>query len=211
ELSGRTNPNSILNVFQMAEDPTAPGRYVAVDAPEFDTNGSGQLIAFQAPPSLNADQFAVEYLTPRSTFGTDPAAPGHSGHYRDPLVLADGRLVAARASHLGGVENLGSPTAPQPAYDFRLTLMADGPGEGLVPGPRLTEGLAWSVSWDRPDGLVPYGGPLWASSPVEVRAGPVPPVSTAPALVPPEAEAFADAGVDPGAFRQWLRLRGLAV
>ncbi|HET9484196.1 MAG TPA: hypothetical protein VFO79_09590, partial [Xanthomonadales bacterium] len=37
---GRTNPNSVLNVLQLREDPTQAGRYVAIDAPEFDTHAS---------------------------------------------------------------------------------------------------------------------------------------------------------------------------
>lgn len=37
----RTNPNPILNLLQMREDPTRPGLYYGVDAPEFQTHAAG--------------------------------------------------------------------------------------------------------------------------------------------------------------------------
>ena len=209
--SGRANPNVVLNVMQMAEDPTQPGRFVAVDAPEFDTNGSGQLIAFEAPTGASAEDFTIEYLTPRSTAGTDPDAPGHSGHYRDPVVLADGSVLAAHASERGGVRNLGTGTAPDPAYDFRLRLMQPGTGGLLEPGPALTAGIEKTVSWFTPDVLVTYSGPLWELSPVEVRPRPQPPADGDPAPAPPEQAAFDAAGVSAAAFAQWLRRQDLAV
>src|SRR5690606_40093609 len=50
ETSGRTNPNPVENLLQLAEDPSHPGRYYAIDAPEFDTHASGQLVSIDAPP-----------------------------------------------------------------------------------------------------------------------------------------------------------------
>ncbi|HVJ63553.1 MAG TPA: hypothetical protein VM555_12680, partial [Tahibacter sp.] len=40
--------NNILNFLQMREDPTMPGRYVGVDAPEFYTHASGQIVRIDA-------------------------------------------------------------------------------------------------------------------------------------------------------------------
>jgi hypothetical protein len=57
---------------------------------------------------------------------------------------------------------------------------------------------------------VTYSGELWELDPVEVRARPAPPVRTA-AFEAPEQGIFAQEGVDPGAFRAWLRANGLAV
>lgn len=75
---GRT----LLNMFQIREDPARPGRYVGTDAPEFDTHGSGQIVALQAEPGRSADDIGVEYVTPKNV-----------NRYRDPLPLSNGELV----------------------------------------------------------------------------------------------------------------------
>lgn len=208
--SGRTNPNAVLNVFQLAEDPTQAGRYVAIDAPEFGTHAAGQLIRFEAPPSRNPDDVQIQYLTPRSTFGTTPG-PTHSGHYRNPLVLSDGRIVVAHTSEQGALQNLGSNAAPVPNYRFRLKFMAAGSGGFQTAGATLTTGLSKTVNWWSPDIAVSYSGELWELSPVEVRARTVPAAQVEAPLAAPELQAFTTAGVNEAAFRQSLRERGLAL
>lgn len=209
-ISGRVNPNPILNTLYVKEDPLQAGRYIAVDALEFDTHGAGQLIRFEAPPSRNPDLVTVEYLTDRATFSVGPA-PNHSGHYRDPIVLSDGRILAAHNDQLGPARNLGTRTAPQPRYRFRLRIVGGTPGS-MAPTGTLTpgEGLSKPIQFYDPDELVSYSGPLWELQPVEVRARPVPP-DTAFESVLPEQLAYAAEGVDEAAFRAWLTERGLAV
>ena len=51
--SGRVNPNPAFNFLQLHEDANSPGRYYAVDAPEFTTQNSGQIIRLDAAPSAN--------------------------------------------------------------------------------------------------------------------------------------------------------------
>lgn len=82
EFTGPENRNTILNMFQIREDPARPGRYVGTDAPEFDTHGSGQIVALQAEPGRSPDDMSVEYVTPKNV-----------NRYRDPLPLANGELV----------------------------------------------------------------------------------------------------------------------
>ena len=82
EFIGSEDRNTILNMFQIREDPARPGRYVGTDAPEFDTHGSGQIVALQAEPGRSADDITVEYVTPKDV-----------NRYRDPLPLANGELV----------------------------------------------------------------------------------------------------------------------
>ena len=95
----RFNPNAIDNMLQIVEDPATPGRYIGIDAPEFYTHASGQVISIDAPPGLDADHMAVTYITHRDTASyTDDPSPDHSGHYRDPLMLSDGVLVAAHTA-----------------------------------------------------------------------------------------------------------------
>ena len=80
----RTNPNPILNMFHIEEDPTTAQTYFGTDAPEFRTHSAGFLISIAAQ-GKNADQVVVDYVT-------DPA--NSDGRYREPLPLSDGSLLA---------------------------------------------------------------------------------------------------------------------
>ncbi|MCB0063918.1 MAG: hypothetical protein KDE19_17465, partial [Caldilineaceae bacterium] len=92
----RTNPNRLENMLQVKESAATPGRYYGIDAPEFATHAAGQVIFFDAPPTINADQVTVTYVTHRDTANTsDNPTTDHSGLYRDPLPLADGTVIVA--------------------------------------------------------------------------------------------------------------------
>jgi hypothetical protein len=206
----RANPNPIENTFQLHEDPNVPGRYLAIDTPEFATHASGQLLRFDAPPTRNPDTVTVAYLTPRSTFGTQPA-PDNSGRYRNPITLANGTIIAAHTPDQGVDQELGNALARNPSYAFRLHYVVDADNDGtFLPGNAIAPETVRTVSWFTPDVLVSYSGPLWELSPVEVRARPEPPV-TSFELKAPELQVFAAAGVNVATFRQYLRNAGLAV
>lgn len=190
--ANRTNTNEVSNLFQLREDPAQAGVYYAVDAPEFETHASGQIVRFGAAPSLPADKIAITYITPRSNA---------SGHYRDPLPLADGTLVAVHTSETRGDANEGTRAAPKSRYAFRLETMA---------GDRLTQGIQGSVSYWDPDVLVSWSGEMWELNPVEVRARTRPARRTT-ALEEPEAKIFREEGVDPAAFRASIAAKNLAV
>jgi len=206
---GRANPNAIENTFYLAEDPTRPGRYYAVDAPEFGVHGSGQLVRFDAPPSLNPDEVIVEYLTARSTFGTGGGAFA-SGRYRNPAPLSDGRVLVVHTPDTGEDQELGNRAAPNPRYAFRLKFLQPGDGGFMEAGSLLTPGIQKSLQWFDPDVLVSWSGTLWELQPVEVRQRPVPP-TTAFALGAPEADAFAQAGVSLQQFRAAMAEQGLGL
>jgi hypothetical protein len=199
------------NLFQLHENPAQPGVYYAVDAPEFQTHASGQIIRFAAEPGRTADNIAITYITPRSTRdvaqGTPPADA--SGHYRDPLPLADGTLLAVQTNELRGDVNDGSREAPKSRYAFRIKTMV-AQGGVFVPGQTLTQGIAGSVSYFDPDVLVTWSGEMWELNPVEVRARPRPARRTT-LLEEPEAKIFREENVDPAAFRANLQSRNLAV
>ena len=212
--TGRFNPNSIDNLLQIQEDPRTPGRYLGVDAPEFRTHASGRIVALNAPLGLAADRIAVTYLTHPSTVevteeGDAPAA-GSTGHYRNPLPMADGTLLAVHAAETRADDNTGTRQQPGSRYAFRLKRLEPGPGGYLTAGAPLTAGIRKTVSYWDPDEMVTYSGDLWELDPVEVRARPAPPVRSA-AFESPERGIFEQEGVDPEAFRAWLRARGLAV
>lgn len=210
----RFNPNSIQNLLQIREDPAHPGRYLGIDAPEFQTHAAGRLVALDAPPGRAADQIAVVDVTHETTGdvtpegGTPPA--GHSGHYRDPLPLADGSLLAAHTSETRADANTGTRNRPGSRYAFRIKRLVAGPGGVLVPGAPLTAGIRKTVSYWDPDEKVDFTGELWELQPVEVRPRPLPPVRTTP-LPAPEQQVFQQEGVNLATFQAWLRARNLAV
>ena len=190
--TNRANKNNVDNLLQMREDPSQPGVYYAVDAPEFATHASGQIVRFAAPPSLPADQIAVTYVTPRSN---------SNGHYRDPLPLANGTLLTVHTSETRDDANEGWRAAPKSRYAFRIKSLA---------GETLTEGIQGSVSYWDPDVLVSWSGEMWELNPVEVRARPRPARRTTP-LEEPELRVFRDEGVDPALFRASIAAKNQAV
>jgi len=211
----RTNQNDTVNWLQIREDPTTPGRYIAIDAPEFYTDSAGQIISVMAPPAMNASQMQVTYLTPRSTRefhnGTPPA--DFTGHYRNPLPMSDGTMVAAYDSHAGSADNIGTRANPESLYKFRLYRLHTGAGGYLeaAESDALTPGISKRVTYWDPDVFVTYDGPLWELSPVEVRARPVPPRTVDPPLQSPEAMAFDEAHVTFESFANFMAVRGLGV
>ncbi len=213
-VSGRVNPRSIENFLQIVEHPAAPGTYVGVDAPEFQTHASGQVIRTSAAPGVNPDTVVIEYLThpTTATVVADGAVPPaeHSGHYRDPLVLSDGTVIAAHTSETRAADNEGTRAHPVPRYDFRLAVLETASSGYLEAGAALTPGISKSLSYFDPDVEVSYTGDLWELYPVEVVAR-TPPAVPPLELAAPEQQIFDELGVDPVTMRSWLRDRDLAL
>ncbi|MFP5246183.1 MAG: hypothetical protein ACLGH0_05770, partial [Thermoanaerobaculia bacterium] len=208
----RFNTKEVENTFHLREDPVTPGVYYGVDSVEFNSHTSGQLVRFSAPPTQHADQIQITWLTPRSTkFFSDPPAPAdHSGHYRDPLPLANGTLLAVHTAETRGDTNIGTGGNPQSRYDFRIKPLAVQQDGFYLPGAPITGGIQASVSYWSPDNLVQWSGTLWELSPVEIRPRAIPGKATTP-LEAPELAAFVQAGVDVEQFRQYLIDRNLAL
>ncbi len=210
----RANKNNTLNWLQIAEDPNTPGRYFAIDAPEFSTHASGQIVSISGPPNANPTDMKVTFVTPLSTRGfySDTPPADFTGHYRNPLPLSNGQMLAAWAGEPGYAGNKGTRANPLPRYNFRIyALEADGSYLRTDSNRALTSGLSKSVSWYDPDVKVSYSGPLWELSPVEVSVRPVPPLTVESAPAAPEAAAFAAANVNIGLFQAFLAARNLAV
>ena len=205
----RVNPNPIENFLQIKEDPLRPGVYFGVDAPEFQTHASGQIISIDGAPAVNAAQMTVTYVTARVTADVGNGPDASLGHYRDPLPLSDGTLLAAHTAEMRADLNLGSRAAPRSRYDFRLTTLRPAGNLWLADQP-LTNGISKTISYYDPDVLVTYSGPLWELQPVEVRARPKPARLTA-SLPLPEQQAFNRAGVPPALVQQYLVQNNLAI
>jgi hypothetical protein len=208
-ISGRTNPREALNYLQLHEDRLHPGRYYAVAAPEFGTHNSGQIVRLDASPELNPDDVVLDYVTHPDTRGTADTV-NHSGHYRNPIVLADGRILASHASYRGVAGNDGTTENPVPRYLFRLRLLQDGANGYKMAGSALTSGLSRRVRFYSPGVEITYDGPFWELGAAEIVARTVPPAPVAETHVA-ERDAYSQAGVDEAAFRAFLRDRGLGV
>ena len=207
----RTNPNQIVNFIHIKEDPFSPGTYYGIDAPEFSTHSSGQVVKFNAPPGLNPDSTVITYVTHRDTasYTTTPSA-NHSGLYRTPLPLTDGRVVVTHTTSTQADQNIGTRAAPQSRYDFRLKVMTPSSGGLFVAGQTLTTGLSKSVTWWDPDVQVSYNGPLWELDPVEVRSRTRPTRPPVP-LQPAVQQVFNQWGITVTQMRDYLRANNLAL
>ena len=166
-------------ILQLKEDPLRPGYFYATTAPEFGTHAAGRIIGLDAPEDLNADDFEVDYITsPLSDDvvgdGQTPPA-GHPGHFRNPLPLSDGTLVAVRTTSPYGDRASNGPLSSR--YDFQLVQLVSGTPD-WTPGARLIpNGISKAVTyWDNQTyRQLSYSGPLWELDPVEVRARTRPP------------------------------------
>ncbi|MEZ4650061.1 MAG: FlgD immunoglobulin-like domain containing protein [Candidatus Eisenbacteria bacterium] len=200
----------ILNFFHVSESGTTAGTYYGIDAPEFYTHSAGQVVRVLASPTVNPGTMSVQYVTDRSTSTpSENPPPEHSGLYRNPLELSDGKIVSVHTPETRGDENDGSRAFPTSRYDFRIkTLVPD--GTVWTADQALTPGITGSVSYYDPDVLVQYSGLLWELDPVEVRARPRP-SAPAPVIDAPEAQIFAEENVAVGELEQFLRDEGLAL
>ena len=143
--AGRKN---LSNFLQMREDPTTPGRYLGVNAPEFGTHASGQIVAINAASNgvlLNANAMSVQHINSLKLSNTINI-PAEIGHFRDPLPLSDGTLIAAFANTYPAEP---SPAPATPNYHFRLsTLSKNATANGdAINGALLTTGLSKTVSY----------------------------------------------------------------
>ncbi|MFN8060966.1 MAG: hypothetical protein U0Q12_17545 [Vicinamibacterales bacterium] len=206
----RTNTNAIENFLQIKEDPASPGTYFGVDAPEFTSHASGQIVKLNAAPLVNPDTTIVTYVTHRDThLPTDTPSVNHSGLYRNPLPLANGTVVAVHTAETRVDANTGTRAAPGSRYAFRLKTLKPSGGFYAADQP-LTGGISKTVSYWDPDVLVSYSGPLWELDPVEVRARTRPTHATPP-LAPSVLQVFAQQGVSLATLQSYLRQNNLAL
>lgn len=214
-LTNSFNKNKINNFFQIKQDPLLPNNYIGIDAPEFGTHASGQIIRLHnGGPKHNPDEMTISYITDRSTAGfsadTDSAAPSNSGHYRDPVILSDGTLIAAHTSETRVDKNEGTTASPQSRYAFRLKTLKKLKDGTWVSDQPLTPGIHKDVSYYDPDTLVGFNADMWELQPVEVRARPKPERRIA-SLQKPEARVLLEEGVLAEDLRKYLRSNDYAM
>jgi Hydrazine synthase alpha subunit middle domain len=207
------NTNILENILEIREDPRTPGLFYGISAPEFGTHAAGQLISLTGGTNLNASAMRVDYLTPLSTrfpaSGSNSIPADHTGFYRNPVMTADGYLIASHTAWALADNNGGSTAFPSSKYDFRLKTLQSSNGF-YVPGTLLTAGLTNRAAYWDPDALVTQTNVLWELDPVEV-VGRVRPARLAEQVAAPERDAFSAAGVDMNSFQSYLRAHELAL
>src|ERR1051326_7547312 len=210
----RTNQNSIFRMFQIAEDPTTPGKFYCIDAQETGTHGAGQIITLAGAPTLDAQDMFVTFITDRSTafFLPENGTPNatYTGHYRNPLPLSNGQLLAVHADENKIDMNTGTYSNPGSRYAFRLKTMKVRTGSILMADQPLTGGIFKSVSYWSDSGLVNFSGNLWELDPVEVKAR-TKPVRRTEHVGTPEHQVMSEEGIDSAAFHDYLVQNNLAV
>jgi len=220
-LTDSLNPNKIANFFQIKQSPVNPDGFVGINASEFGTHASGQIVRLNnSGPTHTADTMTVTYVTDPSTssFTQDGATASakNSGHYRDPLVLSDGSLIATHTTETRADQNEGSTSAdyadtyPKSRYAFRiktLKKLANGVWSADQP---LTNGIVENITYYNPDSLVHYDGELWELQPVEVKARPKP-VKRIASLPTPEQQILQEEGVSEASLRAYLKSKNLAL
>ncbi|MCC7165330.1 MAG: hypothetical protein IT331_22720 [Anaerolineae bacterium] len=201
----RANQNDITNFLQVRQDPTTPTRYFGIDAPEFYTHGSGQVISINADPNVNPDTSVITYWThPETASYTDNPSVNHSGHYRDPLPLTGGTVIV---SHTSETKGAGDNNAN---YAFRLKTLVPLANSYWGAGTPLTNGIIKDIWWWSPDARIDFNGEMWELQPVEVVAR-AKPERRSPHLLDQEKTAIENAGVQVGEIQTWLVQNNLAL
>lgn len=204
------NARPLRSMFQMREDPNALGTFWGIDAPEFHTHSAGQVIWLRAKPGLTPDQMTITHVThPDTADYTDSPSAEHTGLYRNPLPLKNGPYVVVHTSETRADANIGSNSAPQSRYDFRLKVL-EANGLYARAGRELTLGISKSVQYYDPNQLVSYNGELWELDPVAVVVRPVPPAPV-PELQAAESRVLQEENVSPAALTAYLKSRDLAL
>lgn len=208
----RFNQNPVSKVLQIREDAAHPGTYFGVDVWE-NVHAAGQIISFAAPPGLPADQIGINYITHRETYTVSQVniTSNYSGHYRDPLPMADGTLVAAQTVTNGGDVNIGTYANPKSRFDFRLRTLSTAGNGYQAANVALTNGITRSVSYYITSTLISYNGPLWELNPAEVRARQRPGRVVAPPPGAPEQQILTQAGVDISQLQTYLTQNNLGL
>lgn len=179
------------------EDPLQPGQYYSTVAPEFYTAGGGYLVKLEGPAGMPGDQMTLSVVT----------SP-EDGHYRSPLPLRDGGLVAVYTAQSDtSYVDYGDDTVTN--YDYRLYRL-ERQGDLYRADAPLTDGINKRVTWWNPDVSYTWDGPLWELDPVEVVAHPAP-APRAASLEAPEQAVFDDLGIEVDELKAWLADNELAL
>jgi hypothetical protein len=160
------------------------------------TQASGQLVYIDGAPNVNPSTMRAVPLGPfDDRFAPPDSDQPFTGHFRNPLPLSDGNMLAVHTFAPGTGSSIVN-------YDFHIKALHSAANNTLEAGNALIAPISKSVSFfDGGADQVKYNGVFWELSPVEVRARSAPP-TTSFALKAPDEQAFADTSVDLQAFQR---------
>ncbi|MDB5958829.1 MAG: hypothetical protein JWP59_123 [Massilia sp.] len=191
-------------LFHAREEPRRPGSFVATAARESAAGAAtfttGQLVRLSGAPTLNGERMTIEALT-----AGDPADALSGGRFRNPLPLADGRLIA---SHTSAVR---PPEEGSALPDLRLRWLVAASGGLLQAGAPLNAALGARVRWWSAAGPQSHDGPLWELDAVELRPGAPIKARHVAGFEAPERAVLREERVSETALRDWLVQRDLAL
>lgn len=210
QYSTGQNQNEFTIFLHIKEDPNTPGTYLGTNCQEFATHSSGQLLSITGAPGVNPNNMVVTYLTHPDTAGaTNSPSGNHSGLYRDPLPLSNGKLIASHTTETREDSNIGTGTAPLSRYALRLKMLHK-PGAYYVPQSNITSGISKSVSFWSPDQMISYSGELWEMMAVEVKSRTRPQSQTL-SIPSVEAGVIAELGINTQELVNYLKAQNLAL
>ena len=186
-------------LFHVREDPTAPGTYYAINAREFGSMTTNQIVRFNGAPTVNAEQMVITENTP-----AEVNSSMSGGRFRNPLPTTSGRMVASYTPRA----TVGAGT-PRDQIQLRLHQL-DFNANKFAVGTALTSGIVKTLSWWSPDTKINFSGALWEVEPVEVVARARPSAGTS-TLEAPEKALMAEEQIDEAALRNWLKTKNLAL
>ncbi len=209
-----TTPTA-LNFFHLAESPTSPGTFYAVNPPEFGTHTAAPIFRYTSGPGVDPDTMQITYVTPIVNV-PNPAFQSPLGTavdiYRNPTPLSDGSLLAVHAAVTQYDSNTGSAVSPKSRYAFRLRTLNPS-GATMVPDTvnNPTSPANVSITYYVNGTLTTYtAAPLWELDPVEVLARTAPAQLTS-SIASVEQTVFDEEKVHAPTFQNYLRANNYAL
>ena len=210
-----------LNFMQLTESPVTPGLFFAVNAPEFGTHAAGPIISYQMASGVNPDTLALRYIT-STQVPPNPALPTFQelvnpiDIFRNPTPLTDNTLLVVHSQAKRFDGNLSTATTPQSRYNFRLRMMNQITGGGVISytldssfAPTTQSNV--NLSYYSGGQSVSYKWPLWELDPVEVVARANKPSQLASPIASVEQTVFDEVGVHAPTLQNYLKSRNLAL
>lgn len=217
--SDRANKNPIVNIFNIKEDPQAPGTYYGVDMSSILTHGGGQIVRMEhAAPTDASNAVTFSYITPRATRSITPDKtspnPMHLGFFRNPLPTTDSKLIASYTkTYYADPKPANGAIVTKSSYAYRLVTMKSD-GSTMIPDILLTSGISKNIvirDYSATPTSIEYNGILWEVDPVEVVARTAPNTMLSATLDPLEEAVFSEESVDVAVFKKYLRQNNQAL
>ncbi len=204
-------------IFQLKEDLDYPGTYLGTYALEFGRQAAGRIVEFSLPPGKNPEDVIMrEYTNETLDYypeRTSERLPTMTGHYRNPLRMADRSILVSHTNEYRlNEEESADPGTTRPRFSFQIKKMIPNPIDvDMIAGPSLTGGITKHVRWWT-DAETPreYLGLLDETDAVELRprARPNRKLMTTNTI---ERQVIAEEGVEEAELKKWMLEKNLAL